>query len=238
MPDSPQERYERLQEILQEAILREYPNPERKGCVGPGTLQEMARRLLPVRDANWEHVTHCSPCYREFLEFRADVLQRESRSRLARRRLLIAAAVLIAIALGAYLLISRRTAPAVAHQQQPPASGQSQNLTSAVLNLESQSETRGSEERPVGEIQRLPQKRLALSIYLPFGSEPGEYQVHLLNRDTDTVPISTYAGTAEIENGLTVLRLVVDLSSVSAGPHVLATRRGDMGWRYFRFVVG
>ncbi len=107
-----------------------------------------------------------------------------------------------------------------------------------MLNLESRSEQRGAEKQPVGEIQRLPQKRLALSIYLPFGSEAGEYQVRLLNRDTDQEPISTYQGTAQIENGLTVLRLTVDLSTVPIGPHVLATKRGADHWRYFRFVVG
>src|SRR5579884_4102926 len=105
-------------------------------------------------------------------------------------------------------------------------------------NLEGQSQVRGTEKQPAGELQRLPRKPLALSIYLPFGSEPGAYEVRVLNTEDDAQPIATYTATAQIENGLTVLRLTMDLSSVSPGPHVLATRHDAETWRYFRFVVG
>src|SRR5579885_2493447 len=236
MPDSPQERYERIQEILEEAILRDYPHPERRGCPGSGVLWQMAERARPVRDAHWEHVTHCSPCYREFLDFRAQVLERQLRARRARRLAVAASLVLIVVGLSSYLLLTHRGGSSGAKRQQPPAT--QPNLVSAVLNLESQSEVRGAEKQPAGELQRLPRKPLALSIYLPFGSEPGEYEVRLLTRENDTQPIATFKGTAQIENGLTVLRLTMDLSSVPPGPHVLATRRGDAKWRYFRFIVG
>ena len=236
MADSPQERYERIQEILQEAILRDYPNPERKGCPGDDTLRRLAERPRPIRDADWEHVTHCSPCYREFLGFRSEVLERQQHGRVVRRRVLVAAAVVLVAVLAGYFFVRNR--PAEIAKQPPPPATQNPSLVSAVLNLESQSEQRGAEKQPVGEIQRLPQKRLALSIYLPFGSEAGDYEVRLLNRDTDPEPISTYKGTAQIENGLTILRLTVDLSAVPIGPHVLATKRGTEHWRYFRFIVG
>ena len=237
MAKSPQERYGRIQEILQEAILRDYPNPERKGCPGEATLKRLAERVRPVRDADWEHVTHCSPCYREFLGFRSEVLERQHHGRVVRRRALVAAAAVLVIGLVGYLALRNRPSEVVERRPQPPAA-QGQTLVSAVLNLESQSEQRGAEKQPVGEIQRLPQKKLALSVYLPFGSEAGDYEVRLLNRDSDTEPISTYKGAAQIENGLTILRLTVDLSAIPTGPHVLATRYGTERWRYFRFVVG
>jgi hypothetical protein len=236
MPDSPQERYERIQEILQEAILRDYPNPERRGCVGSDVLKRMAERPRPVRDAQWEHVTHCSPCYREFLDYRAQVLERQLRARRARRLAVAAALALIVAGVSGYFLLSNRRGSSVAKHQQPPAT--QPNLVSAVLNLESQSEVRGADKRPAGELQRLPRKPLALSIYLPFGSEPGEYEVRLLTHENDAQPIATFRATAQVENGLTVLRLTMDLSSVSPGQHVLATRHGTETWRYFRFIVG
>jgi hypothetical protein len=165
------------------------------------------------------------------------VLERQQHGRVVRRRVLaVAAAVLVAVLAG-YFVVRNRPGEIAKHEP-PPTASQNQSLVSAVLNLESQSEQRGAEKQPVGEIQRLPQKRLALSIYLPFGSEAGEYEVRLLNRDSDTEPISTYKGTAQIENGLTILRLTVDLSTVATGPHVLATRLGGSTWRYFRFIVG
>jgi hypothetical protein len=236
MPDSPQERYERIQEILQEAILRDYPNPERRGCVGDDVLKRMAERTRPVRDAQWEHVTHCSPCYREFLDFRAQVLERQARGRRTRRRALAAAAVLIVVGIYGYFLLTNRGGSSVAKRVPTPVA--QKNLVSAVLNLEGQSQVRGTEKQPAGELQRLPRKPLALSIYLPFGSEPGAYEVRVLNTEDDAQPIATYTATAQIENGLTVLRLTMDLSSVSPGPHVLATRHDAETWRYFRFVVG
>jgi hypothetical protein len=235
MPDSPQERYERIQEILQEAILRDYPNPERRGCPGSDVLRQMAQRTRPVRDAQWEHVTHCSPCYREFLDFRSEVLERQMRARRTRRLAIAAAAVLVIAGISGYFLVRSRGGSSVAKHQ--PQAAQP-NLVSAVLNLESQSEVRGAEKQLAGELQRLPRKPLALSIYLPFGSEPGDYEVRLLINEKDTQPIAILKGTAQIENGLTVLRLRMDLSSVSPGPHVLATRREAAAWRYFRFIVG
>src|SRR5579884_4102925 len=131
MPDSPQERYERIQEILQEAILRDYPNPERRGCVGDDVLKRMAERTRPVRDAQWEHVTHCSPCYREFLDFRAQVLERQARGRRTRRRALAAAAVLIVVGIYGYFLLTNRGGSSVAKRVPTPVA--QKNLVSAVL---------------------------------------------------------------------------------------------------------
>ena len=74
MPDeSPRKRFERLQKQLQDSILRNFPNPERLGCPGRSSLQELARRPMDEDiegDRNWQHVTHCSECYREFLDVR------------------------------------------------------------------------------------------------------------------------------------------------------------------------
>src|SRR6516225_8801374 len=93
--DSPEQRYERIREVLQKAILRDYPNPERHGCPGSEVLKQLAARRRPILDADWEHVTHCSPCYREFLEFRAETLEREQHRKQLQRRVAIAAAILL-----------------------------------------------------------------------------------------------------------------------------------------------
>ena len=69
--ESSDAQYERLKHQLQQTILTEYPNPERKGCPGQTVLQGLAARYLDdgvQEDPNWHHVTHCSPCYREFLD--------------------------------------------------------------------------------------------------------------------------------------------------------------------------
>lgn len=74
--ETPDEKWTRLQTQIQGAILRAYPNPERKGCPDHDGLIALARRSADFDDSieddpQWQHVTHCSPCYRQYLdEFR------------------------------------------------------------------------------------------------------------------------------------------------------------------------
>src|SRR5689334_16300743 len=117
--DSPEQRSERIREVLQEAILRDYPNPERKGCPGAEVLKRLAARPRPIRDADWEHATHCSPCYREFLEFRAETLERDQRRKLQRRAAIAAAIVLLGLL--AYWALHDRRKPEVARTPAPTA---------------------------------------------------------------------------------------------------------------------
>jgi hypothetical protein len=61
---------EEVKHALQQAVLRHYPNPERKGCLDFRTIHVIARQRFPHEDEQWEHISHCSPCYREFLDCR------------------------------------------------------------------------------------------------------------------------------------------------------------------------
>src|SRR5438874_6146447 len=101
-PDAPTS--EQVKRVLQEALLRNYPNPDRTGCRGSAVLRKMAEREFPHEHPFWdEHVSHCSPCYREFLDFRNRVLALESRNR-KNTRLAVAAVVVLVVAAGAYFL--------------------------------------------------------------------------------------------------------------------------------------
>ena len=64
-------KFDDLKGKLQNAILQGYPNPDRKGCPSHLIIEELA--MLPVDksikdESMWHHITHCSECYREFLE--------------------------------------------------------------------------------------------------------------------------------------------------------------------------
>ena len=72
MAETPEQTYERLRTAVQEGILRDYPNPEREGCPENGLIREVAFREELVKDAAWQHITHCSPCYAEFLKFKEE----------------------------------------------------------------------------------------------------------------------------------------------------------------------
>ncbi len=70
MDETPEQKFDRISRAVQESILRNYPNPERKGCPGDDVVREVAARTELKTDDAWEHITHCSPCYAEFLEFK------------------------------------------------------------------------------------------------------------------------------------------------------------------------
>jgi hypothetical protein len=237
--DSPeQQRYERIREVLQEAILRDYPNPDRHGCPGSEALTRLAARRRPIRDADWEHVTHCSPCYREFLEFRAETLEREQHKKQLQRRAAIAAAVLLIGGVLTYWAFQDHRNAVITRT--PAATGHKLQI-SAVLNLESESETRGDSGKtntPAREIQRLPRSAVDLSIYLPLGSEPGSYEIQLFKNRSDAIPLGTFSGVAQIENGLTVLRIAPDFSPFQAGTYSLAIRRNNASWHYYTVILG
>jgi len=70
--ESAEQKFNRLRGQSQKLVLTSYPNPERNGCPGDAVVRDYAERV-----ANWEsveeevayhHITHCSPCYREFLD--------------------------------------------------------------------------------------------------------------------------------------------------------------------------
>jgi hypothetical protein len=112
MGQSPEVKYAHLQAEIQRAILHNFPNEERTGCPAESTVREIAQRpdrITAEDDSDersvWFHVTHCSPCYRNFLELRAaERAYEQSRSRIF-RRLAVAIAFAAVGALGWFLWI-------------------------------------------------------------------------------------------------------------------------------------
>src|SRR3982750_3253853 len=93
---------EQIKNLLQEALLRNYPNPERRGCSDQQVLNAVPARTLPHEAPAWEHITHCSPCYQEFLAYRASFLEH----RRNKRRMFAAAGAIAAVALIAIVWLS------------------------------------------------------------------------------------------------------------------------------------
>jgi len=70
---TPEEKWNRIQRQIQEGITKGYPNPDRKGCLGHAGILALASRSAKFDDSieddpQWQHVTHCSLCYSEYLE--------------------------------------------------------------------------------------------------------------------------------------------------------------------------
>jgi hypothetical protein len=237
--ESPEQRYDRLQQTIQEAILRDYPNPERKGCPGSGTIRELAAdRLTRGTSAEWEHVTHCSPCYGEYLKSVEEYHQKRKR----RNRAVLAGGIVGLCILGLAIWKIAPTTPVPSQQpdivQRPPAVGQPEAIA-AVLNLESLSATRGESGTPKAgdEIQRLPRRNLQLSIFLPIGSKAGPYDVQILRESSPRTPLVSQSGEARIVEGLSRLEINLDLSGLEPGTYLLGSRHAGSSWRYFRVVL-
>ena len=230
MDESADQIFEELQDIVQQAILREFPNPERNGCPGQVSLRELANRPRPTRDAVWEHVTHCSPCYQEFLDLRNQVkaqLERQRRAVLRRRVVIAVVVVLAGGAIATYEISQRGAFP------KPPAAGP---YESASLDLKDRSVTR-SVEKQASKAQPLilPAKRLDLSIFLPVGSEPGRYDVQLLKKIDE--PLLSVSGEATVQNGTTILRARLDLTGQTTGSFLVGLRQPPSDWTYYPVTI-
>lgn len=71
--ETPEQKWNRIQTQIHEGITKAYPNPDRKGCLSHDAIVGLAVRAAAFDDAieadpKWQHVTHCSPCYSEYLE--------------------------------------------------------------------------------------------------------------------------------------------------------------------------
>ena len=84
--ETPDQKWNRLQSRVQEGITKAYSNPERKGCGGADAILELAKRAAAFdetieHDSQWSHVTHCSPCYEQYLQAFKNCRREKSRPR-------------------------------------------------------------------------------------------------------------------------------------------------------------
>lgn len=193
--ESSDTHYERLKHQLQQTILTEYPNPERKGCPGEVVLRGLAARYLDdgvQEDPNWHHVTHCSPCYREFLDIRAETKRAGKAKKFGVAAGLVAAATALIVAA---LYFTRQ--PAVPRQERPQIA--ELVYRPRVVDLEGRSITRSDEGQAETKPILLGRGPEELTIRLPFGSRPGKYEVQVLKAVDE--PLVSTGGEALIVEG-------------------------------------
>ena len=225
--ESSDAQYERLKHQLQQTILTEYPNPERKGCPGGAVLRGLAARYLDEsvpEDPNWHHVTHCSPCYREFLEMRAQARQAAKTKKVGVAAGLAATA---AVLIGVVFYFTRQ--PEVSHEERPQIA--ELVYRPRVVDLEGRSMTRSGEGNDATKPIVLGRGPEELNIRLPFASKAGPYEVQIL-KSADN-PLVSASGDAQIVDGTTALKAKVDLSKFEPGKYLLGVRRLPADWTYY-----
>ncbi len=209
------------------------PNPDRIGCPPPEVLPLLARRERTIDDPAYDHLAECSPCYRQVRGLQqARARQRAEWSN--RARWLAAAAVLLILTVGsAWLYVGTRST------SRQPAPTTSPEVAIAKLPVELDIRRfrvfRSPQEQTEPAPLVLPQGWLTLTLLLPVGSEPGAYDLQLL--DGAAQPIASASGQAAIRNFITTLEATIDARLVPPGPYQLALRRPGEDWHVFPATV-
>jgi hypothetical protein len=102
------------------------------------------------------------------------------------------------------------------------------------IDLASFSPTRGDASDATKEKVHLPQRSLRVDFRLPFGMEPGEYEIRLQDL-AGTVLIDKRAQ-GRIDNGITSVEMDIDLAT-TRGSLILLIRPPGLDWRRFPIVV-
>jgi hypothetical protein len=209
----------RMLRLLEEAALNDYPNPERNGCPGTDFLRRLAtdRRSISLSDPALDHVATCSPCFREFAEYR----DQAKRSKITRRA---------AIATGCTLLVAGVVAAFSAFvsrfKQQPKPTEEAYEHRD--FDMFNDGPERGAEDDGQHRASDLPRKRLDLLITLPFASPEGNYEVQVMGPNGSTGLKAS--GPAHIVKGKTLLSIRLDLTKLQPDTYKLAVRRIPYDW--------
>lgn len=212
-----------------------FPNSERIGCPSRELLVSVSRHSASESDSRrvLDHLSCCSPCFGDY-----EKLARQHRLARNLKLLALCASVLVCIGITAwyYSRMSEQmpqTEPPVANEKAPP---QPQPLEIATLDLRGQTTVRG-EQRPAAgaDVLTVPTRNLELSVYLPLGSEEGDYEMQLL-REAER-PLISQIGAATLIGNDVVLRLRADLSALRPGNYTLRLRRQGFSWRSYSVVL-
>lgn len=236
MPKTPQSAKgddDQFQRDIDEVFSRANPNPGRVGCPSRETLVRLAARQQPIDDPAYEHLAKCSPCFREFRALQEELAQTAAVRPGVRRWLLggVAAGIALLLGVGWWFTAERRGPSAVTQTTSVAPDAQLR----AEVDLRRFAVLRSEQNQGDAEPVPLPHGSADLTILLPVGSEPGSYDVQLL--DGDLRSRADAKGTAAIEDFVTTLRVRIDLRQLAAGRYQLAVRREGDSWRMFPAVV-
>jgi hypothetical protein len=213
-------------DAMDELFARANPNPDREGCPTDEVLRALALKERLISDPGYEHLAQCSPCYRTFRQFQAELGTAVSKPGNQWRWLVAAAAVVLLLAASAWLWNSLI--------QRTPAMNESREIH-AQMDLRTYAVERSEANSPKARPLVAQRAKLVLTILLPVGSEAGTYELQVM--DSELRSQSNSLGEAQIENQVTTLRTLMDLRALSPGEYKLAIRRRGQDWSLFPLHV-
>jgi hypothetical protein len=227
MSESPEQISNEIQDLLQQSVLNNFPNPDRRGCLGEQVVRDVAARWLPVQDSAWEHITHCSPCFWEFLGFRRELT--DARKRLVRRNRIVlvsalAAAGIAGVAIwtgGLHGIRTPTTVAAVVRVDLRPF---------APVRSEVQNPPVGTQVAAT-----LSRRAIRLEISLPVGSDEGKYDVRLM--DSELRPLMSSNAATAFTDHIVSLSVAFDLTRLAPGSYLLGVHGPDGNWRTYPVAI-
>ena len=209
---------EKLRQLAKELFLNEYPNPERKGCPDSQTIRAIAfGKLRGEQASEWRtHFATCSPCTREYAGFRQE-FQRVKRLQALGA---IAAAVVLAVIAG-WLALGK-------------FGWRGESWRQASLDLRGHEAFRGAGAPKTAPLE-LARGRVELTLDLPTGSEPGDYDVQRTQGTSQ--PVARASARAELVDGVAVLKVRIDLGKANVGPASLLVRRSGQSWAAYALLL-
>lgn len=181
-----------------------YPNPDRVGCPGVAALKALAHREADLRQSEQAvlHIGGCSPC---FVEYTA--LQRQAARRKTVELVLASAALLILAVVGGW-----------AWKTHMPYQKVTVDLRNRLILRGDQVPSANS-----GPIE-LPRGRLDLTLLLPNGTGPGDYEV-IVSTELEKPLVST-TGVAVNRPGVTTLNVKLGTAKLDPGTYLLGIEQG------------
>ena len=239
-------------EVITRYFTNKPSNSERIGCPGRAILVKIGRGQLPPADAWYNHLTACPECFRE-----AEMIAAQA-AKARRWQWTIGAAAIAASVIGVAILWrpvpsptpeniattpkTSTAVPASSKAQEPPKTvevapkepSKRGVVILATLDLRGFGIIRGDQKGSSGGSPRIRPIEQRLNLILPVASEPGPYRIRLLDADLLTAREAT--GTAVINNGRTLLTLVLD-ASVKPGIYTLGLQHEGGEWRLYPLEV-
>lgn len=215
---------EQFGEALRAALRAgKFPNPMREGCLDERLIKQMAakRGSLPIGHSTHAHIMQCSPCYQQFEIYRAQYRWR--------RTLAVAASVLVVLAAGYGAYREWPQAESLIARNQSAVDHATVDLRPYTVERSDNPPT--NVPQPV----RLPACRVQVTIFLPVGTEPGQYEFRILDSELKTRVIA--AAAAKIENFETTVLVRMDLTALMPGKYTLAMRRTGDDWRHYPLLI-
>ena len=198
-----------------------FPNPDRVGCPGTEVLRAMAfRKMERSKAKQWDsHLTQCSPCFVEYVAFRGQARRLQSIRRLATAAAIAIVCASLWLAFRAGIFRTSGTGQVADHgavTYQPK-----------LADLRDLAPLRGVEGKPPAPIE-LARGYVDLTLYLPIGNEPGQYEVEIAEQLDQ--PLVTANGLASLNNGVAVLEVKLNLTTLHPGLYYLAVRQPGQTW--------